>query len=216
MCGRYTLHLSKDKLLKALAMDIPEDFEYEPDYNIAPGREILAMQENALAPMHWGLRTPHNFHVNARLETADSAPRFRESWEEKRCLIPANGFYEWLNDGVRKQAHYIAPTDETILYFAGLWFPSQRDTFAAHCVILTTNAQASLQAIHHRMPVCIPSDAHENWLTNKTTKADAVQFTNEISFTTHGVSSRVNGSLHHDSSLIRPTTLQGDDQMQFF
>ena len=122
MCGRYTLHLSKDKLLKALAMDIPEDFEYEPDYNIAPGREILAMQENALAPMHWGLRTPHNFHVNARLETADSAPRFRESWEEKRCLIPANGFYEWLNDGVRKQAHYIAPTDETILYFAGLWF----------------------------------------------------------------------------------------------
>ncbi|MGB0184244.1 MAG: SOS response-associated peptidase [Opitutales bacterium] len=216
MCGRFTLHISKNKLVETLASDMPEGFEYEPDYNISPGREILTLREEILTPMHWGLRTPQNFHVNARLETADSTPRFRESWEEKRCLIPANGFYEWLNDGVRKQPHYIAPADESVLYFAGLWFPSKNDAFAAHCVILTTEAQESLQAIHHRMPVCIPAAAHRDWLNNKTNKADAIQFTNETSLTAHGVSSRVNGSLHHDSSLIRPTTPQGDDQMQFF
>ena len=56
----------------------------------------LALQKNGLTEMHWGLRTPQNFHVNARLETADSAPRFRDSWTAQRCLIPANGFYEWL------------------------------------------------------------------------------------------------------------------------
>jgi putative SOS response-associated peptidase YedK len=216
MCGRLTLHISKAKLAEAIAAEIPDSFEYEPDYNISPGREILALKENTFTAMHWGLRTPQNFHVNARLETADSTPRFRDSWEEQRCLIPANGFYEWLNDGVRKQPHYIAPPDGSLLYFAGLWFPSKRDEFAAHCVILTTEAQESLQAIHHRMPVCIPPAAHRQWLTNKTLKTEAVQFTAETTLTAHGVSSRVNGSQHHDSDLICPTTPQGDDQMQFF
>ena len=216
MCGRFTLHLSKDKIADILAAEIPQDFDYAPDYNISPGREILARREEALTPMHWGLRTPQNFHVNARLETADSAPRFRESWEAKRCLIPANGFYEWLNDGVRKQPHYIAPADGTVLYFAGLWFPSKQDAYAAHCVILTTEAQASLQFIHPRMPVCIPADAHHDWLCNKTTKAAALQFSTETDLIAHSVSSRVNGSTHHDASLIEPTTPQGDDQMQFF
>jgi putative SOS response-associated peptidase YedK len=216
MCGRFTLHISKAKLAEAIATEIPEDFQYEPDYNISPGREVLALREESLSAMHWGLRTPQNFHVNARIETADNTPRFRESWEAQRCLIPASGFYEWLNDGVRKQAHYIAPTDESLLYFGGLWFPSEREDYAAYCVILTTAAQESIQSIHHRMPVCIPPAAHQAWLQNKLSKTEAENFSQQTTLAAHGVSSRVNGSQHHDSSLIRPTTPQGDDQMQFF
>ena len=102
MCGRYALCANKKQLVEAIALALPETIK--PDYNIGPGREVLSVSNDLeKAPrasfMHWGLKTPQNFHINARIETADTAPRFRESWEHHRCLIPASGFYEWYADG---------------------------------------------------------------------------------------------------------------------
>jgi putative SOS response-associated peptidase YedK len=216
MCGRYTLHTSKQKLADAIEMAFAEDLEYEPNYNIGPGREVIAFDAETISAMHWGLRTPQNFHINARLETAVSAPRFRDSWEAQRCLIPANGFYEWLKDGVRKQPHYMQPTDESLLYFGALWFASKRSEHAAHCVILTTAAQDSIQAIHDRMPVCIPLAAHKDWLANKLPKEDAANLTKSIPLQALAVSNRVNNIQNNDASLVQESTPQGDDQMQFF
>ena len=95
MCGRYTLHANKKALAEAIALALPED--YEPNYNIGPGRGTLSIAtRDKMQPvakmMHWGLRTPQNFHINARIESADTTPRFRESWHAHRCLLPANGF----------------------------------------------------------------------------------------------------------------------------
>ncbi len=216
MCGRYTLHRSREQLAEALGIALSDAFEHSPDYNIAPGRAVLALQKNGLTEMHWGLRTPQNFHVNARLETADSTPRFRDSWTAQRCLIPANGFYEWLKDGVRKQPHYISTVSKELMYFGALWFESKQSEFSAHCVILTTEAQDSIQEIHHRMPVCIPQVAHSEWFNHSMDTQRAAQITQDLTLEFCPVSNRVNSVHNNDSSLVNATPLQGDDQMQFF
>ena len=105
--------------------------------------------------MHWGLRTPQNFHINARIETADTSPRFRDSWELRRCLIPANGFYEWYTDGVTKKPYYIYPTDLRPLFLAVLWYPTQnRSALALHHP--DDRGHPCRPEVHTRMPVMIP------------------------------------------------------------
>ena len=219
MCGRFSLHTNQKKLAEAIAQAIPEQFE--PSYNIGPGSDILAIAKGAEQPatagmMHWGLRTPQNFHINARLETVDITPRFRDSWAEQRCLIPANGFYEWYEDGISKQPYYIYPLSDELLYFAGLWFPSAASNEPAHCVLLTTEAHSSIHSVHQRMPVTLPKTVHADWLTNQLPKDEVLAFSQKIRFEKHMVSSRVNNVQNKDSRLIVVTTPQNDDQMQLF
>ncbi|ADE55774.1 SOS response-associated peptidase [Coraliomargarita akajimensis] len=214
MCGRYTLHTNKKKLAEAIAKAIPET--YAPDYNIAPGSDVLSISNESTAMMQWGLKTPQNFHVNARLEKADSTPRFRDAWEENRCLIPANGFYEWLNDGIRKQPYYIHSPLDDILYFAGLWFPSSVSDLQAHCVILTMEANNDVHDIHQRMPVCLSKNLHQDWLRNTLPKDEVLAFASKASFAKHTVSTRVNSTQNKDSRLIVATAPQNDEQMQLF
>jgi putative SOS response-associated peptidase YedK len=219
MCGRYTLHSNKKKLAAAIALAIPEAFA--PDYNIAPGSEALAIapaEETAskAGMMHWGLRTPQNFHINARLETADSTPRFRDSWQSSRCLIPANGFYEWYQDGITKQPYYIHSPNDELIFFAGLWFPAANRAESANFVILTTQAHSSIKDIHQRMPVTLPQNLHCDWLSNDLPKDEVCAFSQKISFSKHMVATRVNSTQNKDSRLIIATTPQFDDQMQLF
>jgi putative SOS response-associated peptidase YedK len=214
MCGRYTLHLDPTQLAEALALGLPED--YAPDYNIAPGGEILGRTADSLQMMHWGLRTPQNFHINARVETADSTPRFRDAWQENRCWIPANGFYEWLNDGIRKQPYYLFPEDNKLLYFAGLWFPGSEEGPLPQCVLLTTAASESVQDIHSRMPVALSPDRLDDWLSAKLSKEEALDCARSLPYQKHTVSSRVNSAQNKDSSLTASTSPALDDQMQLF
>lgn len=219
MCGRYTLHANKKQLAEAIALALPTD--YAPDYNIGPGRETLAIanrdpEHTVTTLMHWGLRTPQNFHVNSRLETADTAPRFRESWAAQRCLLPANGFYEWYQDGVTKQPYYIYPADSQLIYFAGLWFAPLTEGAPATCVILTTAAQASIREIHDRMPLMLPPQAHADWLGNTLNKAQARELAAEIPLQRHTISRRVNSTQNRDSRLIEATSPLVDDQMMLF
>ncbi len=214
MCGRYTLHANQQTLAEAIAAAIPED--YTPSYNISPGSDILTVTATAADRMQWGLRTPQNFHINARLETADSTPRFRESWEENRCLIPANGFYEWLNDGIRKQPYYIYPPTDELLFFAGLWVPSTHPEQSAQCVILTTAAQETVRKVHDRMPVILPRSLHFDWLRHALPKDEANAFAQKVYLEKHSVSTRVNSVQNNDSKLVVATTPQTDDQMQLF
>ena len=214
MCGRYTLHTKSQKLASSIAKLLPE--QYEPSYNISPGTSIITRTKESLSRMHWGLRTPQNFHINARLESADTTPRFRESWEAYRCLIPANGFYEWLSDGIRKQPYYIYPAHAELVYFAGLWMPATKLEEVPQCVILTTCAQERIKVIHERMPVLLPESVHQKWLDNYLTKSEANAYSQKIEITDHPVSNRVNSTHNNDNKLILPTTLLTDDQLQLF
>ena len=219
MCGRFTLHANKQKLAEAIALAIPE--AYEPDYNIGPGREVLSISNDKDAGpraslMHWGLKTPQNFHINARIETADTSPRFRESWEHHRCLVPASGFYEWYADGITKQPYYIYPTDREISFLAGLWYPSARESHPDTCILLTTAASHSIQEVHHRMPVILSAELRDAWLRNELTKTEAVAIANRVTFEKHTISRRVNNVQNNDSTLIQATSPLNDDQMQLF
>jgi putative SOS response-associated peptidase YedK len=219
MCGRYSLHPNKKQLAEAIALALPGEFE--PDYNIGPGREVLGLSRDEekrprASSLHWGLKTPQNFHVNARIETADTAPRFRESWELYRCLVPASGFYEWYADGITKQPYYIYPADREICFFAGLWYPSAKPEQPDTCILLTTEASDSVRSVHHRMPVILPPSAKQSWLGNRLSKPEAVALANEVSFEMHTVSRRVNSVRNNDSSLIQATAPLNDDQMLLF
>lgn len=219
MCGRYTLHMQKQKLAEAIALALPE--AYEPDYNIGPGREALSIATkkehgSITTMMHWGLRTPQNFHINARIETADTTPRFRDSWHDHRCLLPANGFYEWYQDGITKQPYYIYPEDTELHYFAGLWFPSSGAEVTPTFVILTTQAQSSVCDIHERMPVILNNEHHSAWLTNGLSKKETQEVAHNIALDKHTVSRRVNSVQNKDSRLTEATSPLTDDQMMLF
>lgn len=219
MCGRYTLHLEKQKLAEAIALALPDD--YAPDYNIGPGREALSITNRGRAEpmasmMHWGLRTPQNFHINARIETADTTPRFRESWGEHRCLLPASGFYEWYQDGITKQPYYIYPKNSTPVFFAGLWFPSDDDKGVPAFVILTMQAQSAVKAIHDRMPVMLGAESQGTWLDGRLDKHGAQALSNRFCLEKHTVSRRVNRVQNKDSRLIDATSPLSDDQMMLF
>lgn len=219
MCGRYTLHTNKKALAEAIALALPE--AYEPNYNIGPGRESLSIAtrdkvQPAARMMHWGLCTPQNFHINARIESADTTPRFRESWHAHRCLLPANGFYEWYQDGISKQPYYIYPPQDTLHYFSGLWFPSTSYESPPSFVILTTKAIASIHPIHERMPVILKQENQVSWLNGELWKRDLQSLTEEMLLEKHTVSRRVNSVQNKDSRLIEATSPLSDDQMMLF
>jgi putative SOS response-associated peptidase YedK len=219
MCGRYTLHTNKKVLAGTIALALPE--AYEPNYNIGPGRESLSIvTRDKVQPlarmMHWGLRTPQNFHINARIESADTTPRFRESWHAHRCLLPANGFYEWYQDGISKLPYYIYPPQDTLHYFAGLWFPSTSYESPPSFVILTTKAIASIHPIHERMPVILKQENQVSWLNGELGKRDLQSLTEEMLLEKHTVSRRVNSVQNKDSRLIEGTSPLSDDQMMLF
>lgn len=219
MCGRYTLHSNKRALAKAISHEIP--LTYEPNYNIGPGGDVLVIAQRnpetkVATMMNWGLKTPQNFHINARLETADTTPRFRDSWELTRCLLPANGFYEWYQDGISKVPYYIYPNDGELIYFAGLWAPASTHDELPICVVLTMNAHKSIKDIHDRMPVMLPIEAHEEWLNCTLDKQALLRLSTNTNLRKHTVSRRVNSVQNKDSRLTEATSPLVDDQMMLF
>ncbi|MEC8614478.1 MAG: SOS response-associated peptidase [Verrucomicrobiota bacterium] len=219
MCGRYTLHANKKALAEAIALTLPEG--YKPKYNIAPGRETLCiatrdMMQAEATMMHWGLRTPQNFHINVRIENADTNPRFRESWYAYRCMLPASGFYEWYQDGITKQPYYIYLPQHTLHYFAGLWFPSTSYESPPSFVILTTKANNSIRCIHERMPVILKQASQVSWLDGTLDTGDVQSLASKVILEKHTVSRCVNSVQNENSRLIEATAPLTDDQMMLF
>ncbi|MDD4237031.1 MAG: SOS response-associated peptidase [Desulfotomaculaceae bacterium] len=177
MCGRFTLATDL-ATLKGVFYLQNNIFDYIPRYNIAPSQIILAitggLEDRMPNRMRWGLiphwsqETKTSYKMfNARAETIDSKPAFRESFHQRRCLIPADGFYEWVNKGGRKQPVRITIPGKPVFAFAGIW-----DSWLAptgekinSCSIITTTASKTFRAIHERMPVILAHEQeHRNWL----------------------------------------------------
>jgi putative SOS response-associated peptidase YedK len=176
MCGRYTLATTPEAIADAFALENVPDFPRR--YNIAPSQPVAVIvhssqtEQRQFRLMRWGLipswaKDPGigNKLINARAETVQEKPSFRTAFKRRRCLIPADGFYEWQNiKGGTKQPYYFHFKASQVFAFAGLW-ESWQDIET--CTILTTSANELLQPIHARMPVIIEPKHYETWLSPK-------------------------------------------------
>jgi putative SOS response-associated peptidase YedK len=178
MCGRYTLYSDKKKIEQTFRVPFREDF-YTPRYNIAPGSVNPVVltgkaMEVGIGGLRWGLvpswAEDENVGykmINARSETIDKKPSFSRSFQRKRCIVPANGFYEWKTlTSSKKIPFYIRLLGEELFGMAGLFdhwkSPSGEDLFTY--TIITTEANALLQPLHERMPVILNPADYETWL----------------------------------------------------
>jgi putative SOS response-associated peptidase YedK len=152
MCGRYSLHSSPEVV--ALQFGLESVPQFAPRYNIAPAAGTLIVKPAGAELARWGLRG--SMH-NARAETLGVKPSFRKAYHHRRCLVPANGFYEWKRSGALRQPYYVRPAAAELFAFAGLW---EADSFA----VITTQANSLVGAIHDRMPVIIAPEHYAGWL----------------------------------------------------
>jgi putative SOS response-associated peptidase YedK len=175
MCGRYTI-TSAPEAIRAL-FRYPERPNFPPRYNVAPTQPIpivrLVEGERHFALVRWGLlpswvKDPKTFTllINARGESVVDKPAFRAAMRRRRCLIPADGFYEWKAVGGRKQPYFVRLKSGAPMAFAGLWEcwtgPNGEELETA--AIVTTDANRMLSAIHSRMPVIVPPEGFDLWL----------------------------------------------------
>ncbi len=178
MCGRYSLVADISEL--ALRFDFEGGGETRPPrFNIAPTQEVLAVtrdsgdSRNAARAMRWGLipfwaKDPSigNRMINARAETVDTSPAFRRAFERRRCLVVADGFYEWLKVGKERVPMRVSLSSGEPFAFAGLWetWRSPDGEPLASCTIITTTPNAVMEPVHNRMPVILPRNAEGVWL----------------------------------------------------
>lgn len=169
MCGRFTLATPAEALVELLGLG--ETPVLHPRYNIAPGQPVAVVGRRGpehpprLSLLHWGFeRESGGLLINARCETAHRLPAFREALRARRCLVPADGFYEWERLQGHKQAFHIRRADGRPFAFAGLWQPRPGRDPAAACVLLTTTPNDLVRPIHDRMPVVLTSRACRAWL----------------------------------------------------
>jgi putative SOS response-associated peptidase YedK len=222
MCGRfvqahsaeeYALHFGAAEVLAA-----PQG----PSWNVAPTDRVYAVASHegrrSLGSFRWGLvpwfaDSPKvgSRHINARAETAATSPVFKDSFQRKRCLIPADGFYEWkAMDQGGKLAHFVYATDRSPLALAGLW-ASWKDPDGERlttCTIITTTPNEIVAPIHNRMPAVLPADAWDRWLDpdNADTEGlrDLLGPAPDGTLTHHPVSSLVNSVKNNVPELIEP------------
>jgi putative SOS response-associated peptidase YedK len=216
VCGRYELHAQPAAI--ALAFGLAHPPGLRPRYNVAPMTEVPIVRvsphgSRELAMVRWGLvprwaKDPAigSKMINARGETVASKPSFRTAFRRHRCLVPANGFYEWMPapDG-RKQPVLIAMKDGEVFAFAGLyerWLTGDGEPLDT-CTILTTDANELLRPIHDRMPVIVPADQYERWLDPaQDGPPSLIAPYPAAAMAWWPVSSRVNSVRHDDASLI--------------
>jgi putative SOS response-associated peptidase YedK len=176
MCGRFTRKEKFDLLAEQLGLKICPPCE--PRYNIAPSQMLMCIRTNPetkereFTELKWGLvpswaKDPSigNKLINARGETVSEKPAFRKAFKQQRCLVLADGFYEWKREGKTKQPYYIRFKDSRPFAFAGLWERSEKQEPALEtCALITTGPNALMEPIHNRMLVILPEQSYASWL----------------------------------------------------
>ena len=219
MCGRYLI-LSSPEAFRRL-FGYREQPSFPPRYNVAPTQPvpIVRMAEGArqFALVRWGLIPPwvddprgFTLIVNARAESVNDKPAFRNAMRRRRCLFPADGFYEWKDDAGRKRAFCVRPKDRAPVAFAGLWetWMGPHGEELETAAIVTTAANRDLAALHPRMPVIIPAEAFDFWLD--CTSVDAGTATSLFDAAPNGlleayeISPAVNRTANDGPELIAP------------
>ncbi|MEO6201798.1 MAG: SOS response-associated peptidase [Nitrospirales bacterium] len=176
MCGRFTRKESFQQIAEQLGLKfLPQ---LSPRYNIAPSQLVACVrtnpesQERECVELKWGLvpswaKDPSigNKMINARAETVAEKPSFRKALKQQRCLVLADGFYEWKREGKAKQPYYIRFKDHRVFAFAGLWERwEKQDSDLETCALITTEPNALMEPIHNRMPVILSEQSYASWL----------------------------------------------------
>jgi len=174
MCGRFTQRKSAKALEEHFGAEVPE---IQPSFNIAPTQNVLAIRGGGggrdASWLKWGLvpawakdTSMGARLINARSETVTEKPSFREAFKRRRCIVPADGFYEWQKKGGRKQPYFFRMKDDRPFGFAGLWERWEGDggEVLDSCTILTTEANEVLRPVHDRMPVILHPEEYSLWL----------------------------------------------------
>lgn len=192
MCGRFTLRTPiKDvaAVFDASADGVADTLPLFAHFNIAPTQRIVAVRADSsgkgrqLVPLRWGLvpswaddPSIGNRMINARADTVASKPSFRAAFKSRRCLVVADGFYEWQKRGATKQPYLIGMRDGGPFAFAGLWEHWRRDDQTIEsCTIITTDANELMQPLHDRMPVILPPAEYASWLDPRPDRGEVLQ-----------------------------------------
>ena len=186
MCGRFTLTSNMDDLQGRFGFEA-RDLVFRPSYNIAPTQLVLAVTNDGQRRaelMRWGLvpfwakdiKIGYRM-INAVGETAATKPAFRAAFKKRRCLILADGFFEWRKDGKEKIPTYIFLKSQEPFAFAGLWetWKSPEGETVKSCTILTTKPNEFMEPIHNRMPVILSGETEALWLDPMTEEPDLLQ-----------------------------------------
>ena len=222
MCGRYRLSRRK-QIIEEYFGSAPWDDDWNPRYNIAPTQQVPVIRQHPKEPvrqistMRWGL-VPHWAKdpsgaantINARSENAAMKPAFRDPMRFRRCLIPADGFYEWKRTANSRQPYCFEVSDGELFAFAGLWdgWKNGDGEWIKTCTILTTTPNALTSTVHDRMPVILSRDSYDIWLDPGMTD---VQVISELlkpydhnAMRSYPVSTRVNRVENDDQECSRP------------
>jgi len=219
MCGRFTLTVDTQSIQRAFNLDSADGW-LGPRYNIAPSQQtpvISNRDPGKLSFMKWGLvpswaKDPKIGYrmINARSETAAEKPSFRTAFKRRRCLIPADGYFEWAKQGKKKTPMYITHAERDLFAFAGLWesWKQPDESWLHTCAILTTRANEKIEPIHHRMTVILEPQDYELWLAPRELSPaewlplmmgptpDQLQY--------HEVSTQVNKPVNDNPTVIMP------------
>lgn len=222
MCGRYVSTAPLSALAQQFRVDEVRTDELPPSYNVAPTDAVYGVAEHGgkrlLGAFRWGLVPPGarppgpgSRPINARAETLTARAAFRESFARRRCLLPADGFYEWrTRPGGAKQPYFIRPRQGGVLALAGLWSPGKDAAGEPRrtCAIVTTTANAVVATLHERMPVILADTHWDHWLDPAVTDVAGLTallvMAPEELLEVYPVSSKVNSVRHNGRDLIRP------------
>ena len=219
MCGRFAFYSPHEAIVRLFHVD--EAPQVEPHYNIAPTQYIAAVRADRdgrrkLSMLHWGLipwwskeKSGAAKLINARAETVRDKPSFRDAYRMRRCLILADGYYEWQRTTAVKQPWFIGLASGEPFGMAGLWEswrnPADGERLES-CTIVTTAPASSIAQIHDRMPVILPISAHAAWLdpaNEDLTRLDPLlaPYAADL-LTSHPVSRRVNSARNDEPELV--------------
>lgn len=216
MCGRFTLTASGEEL--AEAFDLDDAPALAPRYNIAPSQLVAVVRRDPdgvrrLTTLTWGLRpagAPEGDRpfINARAETAGARPSFRDAFARRRCLVTADGFFEWEGTGKRRQPWYLRLTSGRPFAFAGLWEPSRAAEAPGTVTLLTTEPNELVRTIHDRMPVILAAEDAAAWLDPRRSRAEELApllgTYPAAAMTAYRVGPAVNNARFDEASCIAP------------
>jgi putative SOS response-associated peptidase YedK len=220
MCGRYTLHADLENILQYYDVDEIDHLSYEYRYNIAPTQSVLSVvndgRSNRIGYLKWGLvpswandvKIGHKM-INARAETIDEKPAFKQLLSRRRCVIVGSAFYEWKRENGKKQPFCIKLKNEKLISFAGLWDQWKKNgEITNSCTILTTEPNQLMSGIHDRMPVILSSENTIKWLDRKIQDKSYLKTLlkpfNEEEMIAYQVNTMVNSTRNDGVELISP------------
>ncbi len=234
MCGRYRLSRRK-QVIEEHFDSVSGEEDWTPRYNIAPTQSVPIIRQHAKEPrrelslVRWGLipswakdASGAAKMINARSETAATLPAFRDALKSRRCIVPTDGFYEWLRSGKNKQPYCFEVDDGELFAFAGLWdrWKDPSGNWVKSCSILTTKPNAVTSTVHDRMPAILQKDDYDLWLDpgmqDTDTASDLLKPYDARLMRCYPVSMRINQVQNDDPECAQPVKLEPPPQGQLF